>query len=150
MEYAVAYYVLLAPPMSLFALLRSVAYGWQQDALAENARAVQKHGADLYQRLSVLAEHVGGVGRGLAGAVTAYNKAVGSLEGRVLITARRMAEMGVVGTGGKAISCPPTVDTAPRTLQAPELVGGTLETFALDGPVDMLTQSVDFDTRCPT
>ncbi len=91
LEYAVANNVLLATPMSLIALLRSVAYGWQQDALAENARAVQKHGADLYQRLSVLADHVGGVGKGLAGAVTAYNKAVGSLEGRVLISARRMA-----------------------------------------------------------
>ncbi len=142
--------VLLATPMSLIALLRSVAYGWQQDALAENARAVQKHSADLYQRLSVLADHVGGVGKGLSGAVTAYNKAVGSLEGRVLISARRMAEMGVVGTGGKTLSSPPTVDTAPRTLQAPELVGGTLETLALDGPVDVLTDSVDFDTRCPT
>ncbi|MBV8463542.1 MAG: DNA recombination protein RmuC, partial [Acidimicrobiales bacterium] len=77
MEYAVANNVLLATPTSLIALLRAVAYGWQQDALAENAREVQKKGSELYQRLCVLGDHVAGVGKGLAGAVSAYNKAVG-------------------------------------------------------------------------
>ncbi len=65
MEYAVANHVLLATPTSLIALLRAVAYGWQQEALAENAREVQLLGAELYQRLSVLGEHVSGVGQGL-------------------------------------------------------------------------------------
>ena len=99
MEYAVANHVLLATPTSLIALLRAVAYGWQQDALADNAREVQVLGAQLYERISVLGEHMAGVGKGLTGAVSAYNKAVGSLEGRVLVTARRFAEMGVVGAG---------------------------------------------------
>jgi DNA recombination protein RmuC len=149
MEYAVANNVLLATPTSLIALLRAVAYGWQQDALAENAREVQRSGSELYQRLCVLADHVAGVGKGLSGAVSAYNKAVGSLEGRVLVTARRMADMGVVGSAGKTLTCPPTVDTIPRPLQSADLVG-ELPMLALDDPIDMITEGVDFDTRCPT
>jgi DNA recombination protein RmuC len=121
MEYAVANHVLLATPTSLIALLRAVAYGWQQDALAENAREVQLLGAQLYERLSVLGDHFSNVGRGLNSAVAAYNKAVGSLEGRVLVTARRFAEMGVVGTGEKELPHPPSVDATTRALQSPEL-----------------------------
>ena len=149
MEYAVANNVLLATPTSLIALLRAVAYGWQQDALAENAREVQRTGSELYQRLCVLADHVAGVGKGLSGAVSAYNRAVGSLEGRVLVTARRMADMGVVGSAGKTLACPPTVDTVPRALQSADLVG-ELPMLALEDPIDMITESVDFDTRCHT
>ncbi len=136
MEYAVANHVLLATPTSLIALLRTVAYGWQQDALAENARAVQQKGSDLYQRLCVLAEHVAGVGKGLAGAVTAYNRAVGSLEGRVLVTARQMGDLGV-STAGRSLTAPPTVDIVPRPLQSPELVAGTISPLPLEGSVDI-------------
>ena len=134
MEYAVANHVLLATPTSLIALLRAVAYGWQQEALTENARQVQVLGAQLYERISVLGEHMAGVGRSLSGAVNAYNKAVGSLEGRVLVTARRFAQMGVVGMGERELPQPDPVDAAPRPLQASELVtsarllaGGDLE-----------------------
>ena len=123
MEYAVANHVLLATPTSLIALLRAVAYGWQQEALTENARQVQVLGAQLYERISVLGEHMAGVGRSLTGAVTAYNRAVGSLEGRVLVTARRFVEMGVVGAGEREPSTPLPVDTVTRPLQAVELVG---------------------------
>jgi DNA recombination protein RmuC len=121
MEYAVANHVLLATPTSLIALLRAVAYGWQQDALAQNAREVQLLGAQLYQRLAVLGDHFAGVGKGLNGAVAAYNKAVGSLEGRVLVTARRFVDMGVVGVGEKELSHPSPVDATTRALQSPEL-----------------------------
>jgi DNA recombination protein RmuC len=123
MEYAVANHVLLATPTSLIALLRAVAYGWQQEALTDNARQVQVLGAQLYERISVLGEHMAGVGRSLTGAVTAYNRAVGSLEGRVLVTARRFVDMGVVGAGGREPTSPSPVDTITRPFQAPELVG---------------------------
>ena len=121
MEHAVASHVLLATPTSLIALLRAVAYGWQQDALAQNAREVQLLGAQLYERLALLGEHFAGVGKGLNSAVTAYNKAVGSLESRVLVTARRFVDMGVVGVGEKELAHPATVETTTRVLQAAEL-----------------------------
>jgi len=136
MEYAVANHVLLATPTSLIALLRAVAYGWQQEALTESARQVQVLGAQLYERISVLGDHMAGVGRSLTGAVTAYNKAVGSLEGRVLVTARRFVEMGVVGAGERELAQPVPVDAATRPLQASELVASTLATA--DGPTDLV------------
>ncbi len=136
MEYAVANHVLLATPTSLIALLRAVAYGWQQDALAENAREVQLLGAELYQRLSVLGDHVSNVGKGLNNAVAAYNRAVGSLEGRVLVTARRFVEMGVVGAGEKELPHPPSVDATTRALQSPELSPPTLDLPFVHGSVD--------------
>jgi len=135
MEYAVANHVLLATPTSLIALLRAVAYGWQQEALTENARQVQVLGAQLYERISVLGDHMAGVGRSLTGAVTAYNKVVGSLEGRVLVTARRFAEMGVVGVGERELAQPVPVDAAPRPLQATELVASALLTA--DGDLEV-------------
>ncbi|MDA8366149.1 MAG: DNA recombination protein RmuC [Actinomycetota bacterium] len=121
MEHAVANHVLLATPITLVALLRSVAYGWRQDSLAEHAREVQRLGAELYGRLATLGEHVGGVGRSLTAAVTAYNKAVGSLEGRVLVTARRFADLGVAGATASAIPDLPPVEAIPRQLHAPEV-----------------------------
>ncbi|MGA2835801.1 MAG: DNA recombination protein RmuC [Acidimicrobiales bacterium] len=126
MEYAVANHVLLATPTSLIALLRAVAYGWQQESLTENAREVQVLGAQLYERISVLGDHVAAVGKSLTGAVTAYNRAVGSLEGRVLVTARRFVEMGVVGTGQGELPQPVPVDSATRPVQASELLTTTL------------------------
>jgi DNA recombination protein RmuC len=137
MEYAVANHVLLATPTSLIALLRAVAYGWQQESLAENAREVQRLGAELYQRLTVLGEHVSAVGKGLNNAVAAYNRAVGSLEGRVLVTARRFAEMGVVGPGEGALDPPAPVDSTTRALQSPELGPSAIELPFLDVPDEM-------------
>jgi DNA recombination protein RmuC len=144
MEHAVANHVLLATPTSLIALLRAVAYGWQQDAMAESAREVQQLGAELYQRLSVLGDHFAGVGKGLNNAVSAYNKAVGSLEGRVLVTARRFADMGVIGTGEKDIAPPVTVDAATRALQSPELGAQPLRQLPPIDPLEVLA-SVDED-----
>jgi DNA recombination protein RmuC len=143
MEHAVANHVLLATPTSLIALLRAVAYGWQQDAMAESAREVQQLGAELYQRLSVLGDHFAGVGKGLNSAVAAYNKAVGSLEGRVLVTARRFADMGVIGTGEKDIAPSLTVDAVPRALQSPELGGQPLRQLPPIDPMEALEDEDD-------
>jgi DNA recombination protein RmuC len=143
MEHAVANHVLLATPTSLIALLRAVAYGWQQDAMAESAREVQQLGAELYQRLSVLGDHFTSVGKGLNGAVAAYNKAVGSLEGRVLVTARRFADMGVIGTGDKDIAPSITVDAVPRALQSPELGGQSLRQLPPIDPMEALEDEDD-------
>jgi DNA recombination protein RmuC len=143
MEHAVANHVLLATPTSLIALLRAVAYGWQQDSMAESAREVQQLGAELYQRLSVLGGHFAGVGKGLNGAVAAYNKAVGSLEGRVLVTARRFADMGVIGTGEKDIAPSITVDAIPRALQSAELGGQSLRQLPPIDPMETLDDEDD-------
>jgi len=137
MEYAVANHVLLATPTSLIALLRAVAYGWQQDQLAQNAREVQLLGAQLYERLALLGEHFAGVGKGLNSAVASYNKAVGSLESRVLVTARRFADMGVVGVGEKELAHPATVDTTTRALQSAELGRPVLGLSLLPGVGEM-------------
>ncbi|MEV6845413.1 DNA recombination protein RmuC [Actinoplanes sp. NPDC051411] len=119
MEHAFRRDVVLATPATLIALLRTVAYSWRQEALARNAVAVHRLARELYGRLATLGDHVGKLGGSLAGAVTAYNKAVGSLESRVLVSARKMAEMGV---SDDAIPVPPQVEVAPRQPQAPELL----------------------------
>jgi DNA recombination protein RmuC len=119
LEHAFARNVVLATPATLVALLRTVAYSWRQEALARNAVAVHDLARELYGRLSTLGDHVGKLGSSLGSAVTAYNKAVGSLEARVLVSARKLAELGV---SGDDIETPPQVETTPRQLQAPELL----------------------------
>ena len=111
--------VVLATPTTLIALLRTVAHAWTQQSLADNARAVYDTGRELYARLGTLGEHVDKLGRSLGSAVTSYNRAVGSLEGRVLVTARRFATMGLVEQELPAVD---GLDQAPRPLTAPELV----------------------------
>ena len=76
-------------------MLRTAQYAWQQEALSENARAVFDLGRELYDRLTGLGGHVDAVGKSLTNAVTAYNRAVGSLESRVLVTARKLNQLGV-------------------------------------------------------
>src|SRR6185312_8271473 len=95
MEHALARNVVLATPATLIAMLRTVAHAWRQEALAHNAAAVHGLARELYGRIATLGEHVGKLGASLSGAVTAYNRAVGSLESRVLVSARKLAEMGV-------------------------------------------------------
>jgi DNA recombination protein RmuC len=117
MEHAAANHVLLATPTSLIALLRAVAYGWQQDALADNAKAIQSLGRDLYQRLCVFGDHMSGVGKGLSNAVTSYNRAVGSLEARVMKTAQRFVELGVI-PGDRELPVPTPVEATTRPLSS--------------------------------
>ena len=124
LEHAMSSHVVLATPTNLIALLRTVAASWQQEAVAENAREVQRIGRDLYKRLCTFGDHLARTGRGLAGAVDAYNKAVGSLERSVLPQARRFQDLGVVGTGEKELGELDELDTAVRRPEAPELGAG--------------------------
>jgi DNA recombination protein RmuC len=123
-EHAVAHQVLLATPTTLIALLRTVAFGWQQEALAENAREVQQAGRELYRRLATFGEHMAGAGRGLLRAVESYNRAVGSLERNVLPQARRFNDLGLVGSSESKLPELDAVDATPRVLAAPELAAG--------------------------
>jgi DNA recombination protein RmuC len=125
LEHAVSHHVLLATPTTLIALLRTVASGWQQEALAANAREVQDMGRELYKRLATFGEHMARTGRSLNGAVDSYNKAVGSLERNVFPQARRFHELGVVGGADKEVPELDRIEGVPRDLQAPELAGAT-------------------------
>lgn len=119
LEHAFARDVVLATPATLVALLRTVAYAWRQEALTRNALAVHLLGRELFTRLATMGDHVGKLGGALGAAVTAYNRAVGSLESRVLVSARKLAELGV---SDEVLGPPAQVEVAPRQLQAPELV----------------------------
>lgn len=120
---ALAKSVLLATPATLMALLKAVSYGWRQEKLAQNAAAVSNLGRELYGRLSTLVEHWSGVGKALTSAIGAYNKGVGTLETRVLSTARKFSEYGAVEENAE-LTISPIEEISPRVLTAPELGNG--------------------------
>lgn len=113
--------VIIATPTTLIALLKSIAYGWQQETLAQNAQEIQDLGQQLYARVATLSEHFVSLGKGLDKAVGSYNKAVATLESRVLISARRFEDLGVA-TGKKDVADVPVIDVTPNTISATELI----------------------------
>jgi len=119
LEHAIASKVHIATPTTLVTMLRTAQYAWQQEALSENARAVFDLGRELYDRLTGLGKHVDGLGKALGNAVASYNKTVGSLEGRVLVTARKLSQLGVVDA---ELRPPAAVQDAVRALSAPDLI----------------------------
>jgi DNA recombination protein RmuC len=128
-EYGAEQRVILATPTTLIALLRAVAYGWRQARVEENAKAISELGKSLYERLRTFASHLAAMGRNLGQSVDAYNKAVGSLELRVLPAARRFKEMGAAG--GDEIETLEIVDKGVRGMEAEPVERISLE--LLDG-----------------
>ncbi|MDB4909000.1 MAG: RmuC-domain protein [Gemmatimonadetes bacterium] len=117
--------VLIATPATLLALLKSCAYGWRQESMAENAREISALGRELFERVQKLGEHVGDLGTHLTRSVNAYNRTVGSLERRVLPSARKFAELGVVPIGS-SIGELPEIESLPSALLIPGMEAPTV------------------------
>ena len=119
LEYAITHRVHIATPTTLITMLRTAQYAWQQEALSENARAVFDLGRELYDRIAGLGKHVDGLGKALTNAVSSYNKTIGSLEGRVLVSARKLSQLGVVEA---ELNAPTPVQETVRALSAADLI----------------------------
>ncbi|HEY3037317.1 MAG TPA: DNA recombination protein RmuC [Pyrinomonadaceae bacterium] len=123
--------VIIATPTTLIALLKAVSYGWRQEQMATNAQEVSKLGKDLYDRLRTFTSYFADIGRGLDRALDSYNKGVGSLEARVLVTARKFKERGAIA--GEEIEVLEPIDKLARVLSLdegglfPDLVAGETE-----------------------
>jgi DNA recombination protein RmuC len=115
--------VIPASPTTLIALLRAVAYGWQQEAMEENARKIGELGRGLYEATRRLGGHFDDLGRRLKSTLDAYNAAVGSLEGNVLVKARKFKDF-QAAAGGADLPALEPIDRVPRMLQAAELTDG--------------------------
>ncbi len=112
--------IILATPTTLIALLRAVAYGWRHEHLAHNAKEISELGRELHKRLADMADHFTRLGRNLGSAIQSYNNAMGSLEHRVLSSARKFKDLGSVPEASEIASVD-SLDHTPRELQSPEL-----------------------------
>jgi DNA recombination protein RmuC len=121
LEHAFARDVVIATPTTLVALLRTIGYTWRQESLARNTAEVSKLGRELYQRLSTMGGHLDKLGRSLGAAVGAYNSTVGTMEGRVLVSARRLADLGVVDPHSQ-LTEPEQILGTTRSLTSEELI----------------------------
>jgi DNA recombination protein RmuC len=132
LEHALVNKVHIATPTTLVTMLRTAQYAWQQAALSDNARTVFDLGRELYDRLTGLGKHVDGLGKALTNAVTAYNRTVGSLENRVLVSARKLNEVGLTDA---ELEQPKLVEDTVRELSAPDLIVDTApELVTTTGP----------------
>ncbi len=113
LEYGMDQKIILATPTTLLALLKAVSYGWRQESLAENAKEISALGATLYSRLAKFFEHLEQVGDGVRKSVVAYNKAVASLESRVIPATRKLHELGA--TSEDEVKLPESVTEEPRS-----------------------------------
>lgn len=111
--------VILASPATLIALLKAAAYGWKQEAISKNADEIRKLGVELHERVATVADNLDTLGQRLTQAVTSYNSAVSSVEGRVLVTGRKLEKLGA-GSEKKVVE-PRLIDETPKALTAPEL-----------------------------
>ena len=117
LEYAIEKKVLISSPVNLLALLKAAAYGWQQYQITENALKIAREGKELYKRIETFIHHLTEVGRSLTRSIEGYNKAIASLERRLLPAARRFREMGV---STSELASPETIDTHPTLPSAVE------------------------------
>ncbi len=112
--------VILATPTTLIALLRAIAFGWRQEKVTANTEEITRIGKELYKRLSDVGNHFSRLGRHISQVVDSYNQSVGSLEKRVLVSARKLHDLNVVETA-ELLECSP-IEATPRNLYAPELL----------------------------
>ncbi|RAY14393.1 DNA recombination protein RmuC [Actinomadura craniellae] len=138
LEYALRRRVHIATPTTLITMLRTASYAWQQEALSRNARAVFELGRELYDRLGTMGRHVDELGRTLSNAVGSYNRTVASLETRVLVSARRLNQLGVVEDD---LAAPLPVEESTRALSAAELTEDPVD------PVAEPAEAVGFPRR---
>ncbi|MGN0063520.1 MAG: DNA recombination protein RmuC [Nocardioides sp.] len=144
LEHAAERGVVLATPTTLIALLRTVAQGWSHERLTEQAAEVAELGRTLHERLATMGGHLDQLGRSLGRAVDAYNSSVGSLEGRVLVTARQFGDLGVTDA---PLEGPRQVTSSPRTLSAPEFAALGEASAPLSTPqVEELVEQDDAST----
>ncbi|MEO6117394.1 MAG: DNA recombination protein RmuC [Pseudolysinimonas sp.] len=130
MEYAFSKRIILANPVTLWALLKTIAFTWQQDVLTEDAKKLFDLGKELYSRLSTLSEHADKLRRSIESTVTSYNQFASSLEQRVLVTARKLDAL----DESKVIGTPGHVDEQPKQLSQPELARSDFDAVdELDG-----------------
>ncbi len=125
LDHAFSRRVALASPVNLWAVLKTVAFTWTQQDVSDEARTLFGLGAELYERIGVLAGHAGDLRRALERTVDSYNKFAGSLESRVLVTARKFP--GIDETKLDAVAAPTPLETSPRRWAAPELIDAELE-----------------------
>lgn len=118
-DYALERQVMITTPLSLVVLLKVIALGWQQEKLTENSKEIARIGRELYERMSKFSEHISNHGNSLAKAIDSYNKAIGSMESRLLPSARRLESLDVVPSRQK-IEPPQVIERQLRTVKNPE------------------------------